>query len=147
VPFPKPSHALVIRYSYLWQAEALRGLEEGLKDRPCAVVLLVENAEGKYQATVLPITHTPPSLLEADFAVEIPYETKRRLGLDGERSWIMVNEANRFTWPGPDLRMLRNGDPSSIAYGKLPEKLYERIRIRFLTLSEQQKLKLVNRTD
>ena len=30
--------------------------------------------------------------------------TKRRLGLDDARSWIMVTEGNRFAWPGPDLR-------------------------------------------
>jgi len=37
-------------------------------------------------------------------AVEISHETKRRLGLDDDRSWIVLTEANRFAWPGPDLR-------------------------------------------
>jgi len=44
--------------------------------------------------TVLPISHTPPA--NPALAVEIPHETKRRLGLDDERSWIVLTEANRF---------------------------------------------------
>ena len=43
----------------------------------------------------------PPHDPEA--AVEIPLATKMRLGLDDDRSWIILTEANRFTWPGPDL--------------------------------------------
>ena len=46
--------------------------------------------------------HAPPDR-EGD-AIEIPLETKKRLGLDSERSWIMITEANEFVWPGPDLR-------------------------------------------
>jgi hypothetical protein len=30
---------MVIRYAYLWRAEHERGIEEGAKDRPCAVPL------------------------------------------------------------------------------------------------------------
>ena len=33
--------------------------------------------------------------------MEIPLATKARLGLDDARSWIVLNEANRFIWPGP----------------------------------------------
>lgn len=44
-------------------------------------------------AYVLPITHTP---LDKDKdGVEIPLLTKRRLGLDEERSWIITTELNR----------------------------------------------------
>ena len=38
---------LVLRYSYLWRAEQLRGREEGVKDRPCAVVMVVTQSDGK----------------------------------------------------------------------------------------------------
>ena len=34
-----------------------------------------------------------------DAAIEIPAQTKKRLGLDEDRSWIMLTEANRFVWP------------------------------------------------
>ena len=119
--FPIPAPGLVIRYSFLWSDAAARGQEEGDKDRPCAVVVTMTNDAGDTVVYVLPITHTPPR--NAALAVEIPITTKRRLGLDGERSWIIVSELNRFIWPGPDLRPRLAGDPSSVAYGELPAKL------------------------
>ena len=39
--WPEPEPGLVIRYSYLWDREARAGREEGVKDRPCAVVMTV----------------------------------------------------------------------------------------------------------
>jgi hypothetical protein len=137
----------VIRYSYLWRSEYLRGQEEGLKDRPCAVVLLLQNQDGDDVVTVLPITHTPPSGSEADLAIEIPPVTKRRLGLDDDRSWVVLTEANRFVWPGPDLRMTRNGDQSSVLCGLLPEQLFERVRTTFLAALKASRAKLVPRTE
>ena len=95
--------------------------------------------------TVLPITHTPP--LELSFAVEIPHSTKQRLGLDAERSWVMLNEANRFVWPGPDLRPLRGADVASIAYGMLPYRLMEDIRMKFIAHIKARRAKLVSRTE
>jgi hypothetical protein len=82
--------------------------------------------------TVLPITHTPPS--NPDLAVEIPHATKRRLGLDDDRSWIVLTEANRFIWPGPDLRFARTGDPASVSYGLLPRDLFKEVTRNCLTL-------------
>jgi hypothetical protein len=147
VSFPKPLPSQVIRYSYLWRAEVSRGQEEGVKDRPCAVVLMMQNEDGTEVVTVLPITHSPPSQSDADLAIEIPAPTKRRLGLDEDRSWIMLTEANRFTWPGPDLRMERNGDASSVVYGLLPERLFERVRTTFLAALKARKAKQVERSN
>ena len=79
-----PVPGLVIRYSYLWASEHARGQEEGVKDRPCAVVLATANEAGDQGVTVLPISHTPPS--NPLLAVEIPAAVKRRLKLDDERS-------------------------------------------------------------
>ena len=59
VPVPKPG--LVIRYAYLWEAEARQGREEGTKDRPCAIVLVVLREGDHPIVRVLPVTHTPPS--------------------------------------------------------------------------------------
>ena len=135
----------VIRYGYLWEAEHHRGQEEGVKDRPCAVVLVVSDDQGNEVVTVLPVTHTPPS--DPALAIEIPHATKRRLGLDDERSWIILSEANRFTWPGPDLRMERNGDATSVVYGMLPERLFERVRRTFITVLKARRAELVLRTE
>ena len=38
---PEPERGLVIRYSYLWKSEHDEGRDEGIKDRPCAIVLNV----------------------------------------------------------------------------------------------------------
>ena len=90
--FPEPYVGLVIRYSYLWKREFDAGREEGTKDRPCAIVMAVIDEDGDKEVLVLPITHSAPTEL-AD-AIEIPAATKSRLGLDGERSWIVITEAN-----------------------------------------------------
>jgi len=43
VTWPTPKPGLVIRYSYLWHRESLIGQEEGAKERPCAVVLALQD--------------------------------------------------------------------------------------------------------
>jgi hypothetical protein len=143
--FPEPVAGLVLRYSYLWHAEHRRGQEEGVKDRPCAVVMVVTGDEGNKTVTVLPITHTPPS--DPALVVEIPYATKQRLGLDAERSWVVLTEANRFLWPGPDLRMKQPGDPGSVAYGLLPRALFKEISRKFGDAIEARLACTVPRTD
>jgi hypothetical protein len=46
VSWPEPQPGLVIRFSYLWKREADAGREEGVKDRPRAIVLAVERKQG-----------------------------------------------------------------------------------------------------
>lgn len=126
MPLPTPEPGLVVRYSFLWREQAARGRDEGEKDRPCAVVVTTSNDQGDTVVIVLPITHAPPR--DPSLAVEIPAATKTRLGLDDDRSWIVVTDANRFIWPGPDLRPRTPGDMSSVAYGLLPAKLFNEVR-------------------
>jgi hypothetical protein len=121
VDIPEPETGLVIRYAYLWRDEQQRGLEEGQKDRPCAVVLAVERAEGAKRVIVAAITHTPP--LAGTGAIAVPPFTAKRLGLDDLPQWIVTHEVNVFTWPGPDIRRAPGSDPPSIAYGHLPHGL------------------------
>jgi len=111
LPVPKPG--LVIRYAYLWESEARQGREEGTKDRPCAIVLAVLREGDHPIVRVLPVTHTPPAN-SAD-ALEIPFATKERLGLDGERSWVVLSEANDVIWPGPDVRPVPGRDPGTVS--------------------------------
>lgn len=143
--FPEPVPGLVIRYSYLWMAEHKRGQEEGVKDRPCAIVLAATAKEGQDTVVVLPITHAAPEDLK--YAIEIPSAVKRRLGLDDARSWVMVNEANRFSWPGPDLRPAIRGDASSVAYGHLPYRLYETIRASFVSALKERRANTIQRSE
>jgi hypothetical protein len=144
VAFPTPLPGLVIRYSFLWREQADRGQEEGEKDRPCAVIITTVDDQGETVVVVLPITHTPPA--HHELAVEIPVATKRRLGLDDARSWIIVTEANRFVWPGPDLRPRTPGDTASVAYGELPAKLFGEVRDKLAAAIERRLARPVRRT-
>jgi hypothetical protein len=145
VPFPEPVPGLVIRYSYLWAEEYGSGLEEGVKDRPCAIILVSDGDDGEVIVTVLPVTHAPP--FNPEFAVEIPHATKRRLGLDDARSWVVFSEANRFVWPGPDLRPARRGDAASVASGQLPYALFEVIRQKFIAAIRARHAQVVPRSE
>lgn len=129
---PDPAPGLVIGYAYLWRNEALGGREEGRKDRPCVIILSVENKDGQTVVTVAPVTHSPPAQPES--AVEIPPATKVRLGLDAARSWIVAADLNRFIWPGVDLRPIRRGE-NEYAYGLLPAALYREVRDKVLALA------------
>lgn len=143
--WPAPQPGLLIRYAYLWRREALAGREEGVKDRPCAVVLAYQATAGETRVYVLPVTHSPPTT-DLD-AVELPAPVKRRLGLDGERSWVVLTEANVFTWPGPDLRPLPGKGPESATYGFLPPTLFKVVRDRFLDRARRRQAGLVGRTE
>jgi hypothetical protein len=143
--FPEPVAGLVIRYAYLWRDEFLAGREEGAKDRPCAIILAVRITDDETRVFALPITHAAPS--DPDDGLEIPHETKSRLGLDDAQSWIVLTEANEFVWPGPDLRPAKpGGDPSDIVYGPLPKKLFERMRDGFVRNLSRLRAKTIPRS-
>ena len=141
---PAPHPGLVIRTAYLWRRELEGGREEGIKDRPCAIVLTVEDTEAEKLVTVAPITHETPSAPSA--AVEIPAATKARLGLDSERSWVMVDESNTFVWPGPDLRPIARDRPGVFAYGVLPPTLFRQVRDKLVEYYKARQHKPVRRT-
>jgi hypothetical protein len=145
VSLPVPEPGLVIRYSYLWRSEYLEGREEGIKDRPCAIVVTAITHDGESVVTVLPVTHSPPA--QPALALEIPSITKRRLGLDSQRSWIVFSESNRFVWPGPDLRSLHGGDLSTVAYGILPPNFFNALRDRYLAAINAYQSATVPRTE
>ena len=121
----------IFRYAYLWDWQHREGREEGDKDRPCLVLAIVATTEdGVPVVRVLPITHTQPNLIDA---IEIPAHVKQRLRLDAERSWIVLTESNRFTWPGPDLR---SADTESGYYGALTPSLFAEVKRRFVGIAQ-----------
>lgn len=133
---PEPELGLVISYSYLWRQDSEAGLSEGTKDRPCAIVLIVRAAEGESApvVTVAPITHLPPR--DPSVAIEIPARVKQHLGLDDERSWIVLDDYNEFAWPGFDLRPI-SSTRGRYDYGFLPPALFDAITRRILDLRRQ----------
>jgi hypothetical protein len=143
VPLPEPVPGLVIGYAYLWWDEARRGRQEGIKDRPCVVVLAVQQTNGVHIVTVAPISHIPPR--DPREGIELPAETKRRLGLDDQKSWVIANELNRFPWPGPDLRPVSRSRPTAFAYGALPRKLMLQVIQRLSEQHQANRIRTVKR--
>ena len=58
-----------------------------------------------------------------------------------------VSEANRFIWPGPDLRLVPGKGLESVAYGYLPPELFRVVRDRFVALARARRAALVARTE
>lgn len=131
---PEPECGLVVSYSYLWRNEQRAGKIEGLKNRPCAIVLVVNNDGDRQKVTVAPITHTPPT--HPDIAIEIPPKVKQHLGLDSERSWIILDDFNEFVWPGYDLRPIPD-KAGKYAYGFLPPALFKQMVGKIIELRQK----------
>jgi len=118
----------VISYAYVWDREARGGQEEGRKNRPCVIALAVERQpDGETFVTVLPVTHRAPD--DAAAGVEIPRAVKQHLGLDDQRSWVVVSQGDQFVWPGHDLRKARGSDRYD--YGFLPPRFFYQILTAF----------------
>jgi hypothetical protein len=145
MPLPIPEAGLVVRYGYLWYNDHVAGREYSPKDRPCAVILRTTSDDGAVIVTVVPITHSAPR--NPDEAVELPARVKQHLGLDGERSWVVVSEVNRFAWPGPDLAAVPAADSGRFDYGQLPPGLFRSIREQFLACAKLQRLRVVTRNE
>ena len=141
---PKLEPGLVIRYSYLWLREHRAGREDGTKDRPCAIILAARNHESETQVLVVPVTHSPPENSAA--ALELPPAIKKQLGLDKERSWVILSESNLFDWPGPDLRRIGDRDDSTVAYGFLPPRFFDELNRRFVALETAARSRRIKRS-
>lgn len=135
---------MVIRYGYLWRNQHEHGQEEG-KNRPAAVIVVLDDDPQHPLVTVLPITHAPPA--DPGAAIEIPFLTKQQLGLDEDRSWIVISEANDFRWPGPDLRPLPGEAPLTVVYGMLPPGFFQSLRMRVIERVRAGRLARVRRTE
>jgi hypothetical protein len=93
--------------------------------------------------TVAPITHRPA---EASRAVEIPAKVKAHLGLDEDSSFIVLDELNRFVWPGPDLRPIVRRKPGVFTYGILPHDVFRKVRELAAELLRNRQAAGVDRT-
>ncbi len=142
MPIPDPEAGLVVSYAYLWHRESLAGREEGRKDRPSVIVLAAEReTDGATVVTVVPITHSVP--VDSTSAVEIPAPIKRHLGLDDDRSWVVIAEGNEFLWPGYDLRKLPQGDRYD--YGFLPPRFFSQVLAAFVAWHRIHRKRLASR--
>jgi hypothetical protein len=144
VTLPAPRVGLVIRYGYLWAADAAKGCDEGDKDRPATIVMMIDNlAPSSPNVIVLPITHSAPAV--GTEAMEIPREVARKAGLDAARSWVVLSEFNEFVWPGFDLRSIPGRTPPTMAYGFLTPGFFATLRDRWFALDAVRKTMPVSR--
>jgi hypothetical protein len=142
-----PTPGLTICYSYLWHREKVDlKLSEGLKNRPCVIVLSHEplaKLPGRFIADVVPVSHG-----KEEEAVEIPLAVKKRMGLDDQHSWIITTEINRFIWPGPDIRTVRQiWQPGGRIWhwGFMAHDIFRNVRERVLARRTDQTLHIVSR--
>lgn len=138
MPLPKtPFPGMVVRYSFLWSREAGAGETEGRKDRPCVIVAAIRRAaDGRVRVRVLPITHLPTEEVRS---IQIPPRVKRHLGLDADASWIVLDEANEFFWPGVDLRPVSRSKPGVWTFGILPTEIFDEIQARLRVVLQQRR--------
>ena len=138
---PDPEVGLVIHFNYLWKREHTDGRENGRYARPCAIVLAQRrDADGSVVVMVAPITHSAPH--PDSSAIELPPALKRHLGLDEERSWVVVDEVNEFVWPGHDLEPNAAGE---FAYGVVPDRFFQKIKTKLLDNAKAGRLGRVPR--
>jgi hypothetical protein len=140
-PIPEPGD--VISYAFLWHREAEFGQEEGLKDRPTVVVVAQEIVNGRVRLMVAPITHAVPD--KPDTAIALPVRVKSHLGLDRDRSWVILDELNRFVWPGPDVRAVGGSAGSTPLYGAIPSDLFDQIKAEILKIAKKDQVTIVKR--
>jgi len=137
---PEPEPGLVFRYDYVWLREATAARKSG-KERPACIVAALDAVDPRLVA-ILPITHSAPTGTTA--AIEIPLKASRKLGLDDERSWVVVSEANIDDWPNAGLAPIP-GKGSVFAYGFLPPDLFAVIKTAFLANLARRRAKTVRR--
>jgi hypothetical protein len=144
LPLPDPEPGLVIPYAYLWRHEHRKGQEEGRKVRPAVIVLAVQPAKNGPPARHRSRRSRIRRRLGAARRWSCRFRVKQALGLDDERSWIILDEVNQFSWPGYDLRPVP-GAKDRFAYGFVPPKLYEAVIARILTLAAERRVAQISR--
>jgi hypothetical protein len=140
VPKPEPASGLVIRYDYLWRDEAKRGQRDGSKDRPCVIVVAIQNVQGgDFRTLVAAVTHTEP---EPEEGIEMPTKVKRHLGLDKDPSWIIVSEVNEIDWSDPGIIP---ASKEKWEYGFVPAPLAAALRDAILARMTKKNLQIIRR--
>ena len=92
---------------------------------------------------MLPITSQPPR--SGTNAVPIPDDVRLRIRLDRARpAWVVIDDANMFTWPGFDLVPQRGG---GFARAVVTRGFFMRIRDAVLTVRSGGRPRVVKRDE
>jgi hypothetical protein len=109
------------------------------------VVVAVQQRAHGTQLLVVPVTTRQPR--PGDTHVERPARVREHLGLGEEQCWIVTDEYNLFTWPGPDIRPIRGSNEIDSRYGSIPGKLFEQVRASLEQAARAGRLKATQRTE
>lgn len=109
------------------------------------VVIALQKRSYGTELLVVPVTTRPPR--EGGTTVEMPVRVRQHLGLGDERCWIVADEYNIFTWPGPDIRPILRAGEISPRYGAIPGKLFEQLRSLMEKIARSGGLKGTPRTE
>jgi uncharacterized protein YifN (PemK superfamily) len=109
------------------------------------VVVATEKKPHGTQLLVVPVTTRLPR--DSGVAVEMPARVRQHLGLGEERCWILADEYNLFTWPGPDIRPIARGRRVSPYYGSIPARLFEQVRALIEQAAKAGRLRATKRTE
>jgi len=120
---PEPECGLVVSCSYLWSNEQRAGKIEGLKTGRAR---LCWSSKTTATARKSPWPRSP---------TRRPPKVKQHLGLDSERSWIILDDFNEFVWPGYDLRPIP-GKAGRYDYGFLPPALFKQMVGKIIELRQ-----------
>lgn len=131
-----PERGDVIEFAYLWAHERAAGLLEGVKDRRCVIVAVLD---GGRRVVVMPITGTEPA---HDDKIALPGGA---LGLE-RPSWIITSELNITRWPGHDLRPARKSSGAWWRYGRLSDALRRRLADAVQAKVQTGQARIVTRT-
>lgn len=107
-------------------------------DPSVVVVAVRRESDPRVWVGVLPITHAAQ---HPDRGVTLPAKVKRHLGLDDDASWIVLDEANEFVWPGVDLRPISRTRPGVWTYGVLPREVFEDVWERLRLVLDQRRVR------
>ena len=92
IPDPDP---LVVNYAYLRHRDSETGHDQGSCCRAFVEIGTLKSINGqRFRVPDSRVPNSPP--IDPFAAVEIPQRTKRRLGLDIGRCWIVESEVNCF---------------------------------------------------
>ena len=128
-PSKAPIAGTVIRFSYLWKRQQAAGQAEPDKDRPAVIVV---RSDKRGRCIVVPVTHAPP--YDETCAIELPEAERSRLGLDNERSWVMLDEVNAFVWPGSYVQAVPKLLPPTPIYGAVTKPFFAELLRRLQVL-------------
>jgi|SRR5579862_634530 len=139
-----PKVGQIARHHFLWSDEKASGRTDGAKARPCIIIAVETRSSGEPpRVTVLPVTSQAPRPDAA--AIAVPEALKARIHLDpGRPAWVVIDQANVFTWPGFDLVPASNG---SFIRGVITSGFFQQIATAVIAIHARGRLRRTDRDD